>query len=420
MGGPRDELIRVDAQGVAHPIGVVASQRMRPHQGTYRVLPAPPHVIIMRFTGDDGQVDAGDGAIIRLGGEIVAAGTLCDIFALVAQTGWRGVLCVHQGDLERRVYIDQSNVLGVRSNVTEERLGRVMYRYGLIGDDDLHRVEEQVEQGKRFGEAAVELGLSTRETIYKAFTLQVTEVVVGAMHVADGTFFFLDGFDDHELSIRLAVSINALLMDGVTRMDEVRYFAEKVPSLDHVPVQTGRSEQPSPELLEVYGCVDGKTSVRQIGRLTALGEFETMKKIYGLVQSKFVVIRPPQVSGGPAAIVAAANDVLGAAYKFAETARCIPDLRDGLSQFAIGQGVFYDLLFRGAGPDENGRLDAGAVATNAPMVAEGGDVEQALRKLLFDYVCFALFSVGSRIGKEAEGELMSTVELSLSTLRPTG
>src|SRR5690606_38028169 len=117
------------------------------------------HVIIMRYTGEDGQVDAGDGGIVRLGGEIVAAGTLIDIFALIAQTGWRGVLSVHQGEHERRIYIDQSNVVGVRSNVTEERLGRVMYRYGHISEEDLARVEAQVGEGKRFGELAVELGV---------------------------------------------------------------------------------------------------------------------------------------------------------------------------------------------------------------------------------------------------------------------
>lgn len=421
MASLRDELVRVDAQGVAHPIGVVASQRMRPHMGTYRILPAPAHVIIMRYTGEDGQVDAGDGGIVRLGGEIVAAGTLIDIFALIAQTGWRGVLSVHQGEHERRIYIDQSNVVGVRSNVTEERLGRVMYRYGHISEEDLARVEAQVGEGKRFGELAVELGVLSRETIYKAFSQQITEVVVGAMHVADGTYFFLDGFDEKELSTRQAVSINALLMDGVTRMDEVRYFAEKVPSVDHIPARAGRAEPPAPELIDVYDCIDGQTSVRQIGRHTGLGEFETMKKVYGLVQSKFVVIRPPLVSGGPAAVAAAANDVLAAVYKRAEAAGCVPDLRAGLSQFTTGQGVFYDLLFQGAGPDAAGRLDPGVIALNAPMVAgDDGNIEQSLRKLLFDYVSFALFSVGSAVGKDAEAELLREVELPLAALRPAG
>jgi hypothetical protein len=187
-----------------------------------------------------------------------------------------------------------------------------------------------------------------------------------------------------------------------------------------VPAKTGRAELPGAELLEVYGCIDGKTSVRQIGRQTGLGEFETMKKVYGLVQSKFVVIRPPQASGGPAAIVAAANDVLAAVFRAATRAGCAPDVRNGLNQFTTGQGVFYDLLFQGAGPNDSGRLDPAVVATNAPMVAEGGDVERSLRKLLFDYVSFAVFSAGSACGKDAEGSLMHEVELSLSALRPSG
>lgn len=418
MTNPRDELVRVDAQGVAHPIGVVASQRMRPHTGTYRLLPAPAHVILMRYTGDDGHIDLEDGAIVRLAGEIVVAGATCDIFALVAQTGWRGILSVHQGDQERRIYIDQSNVVGVRSNVGEERLGRVMYRYGHINEEELSRIEAQLTSTKRFGEIAVELGIVNRETIYKAFVQQITEVVVGAMHVADGTYFFLDGFDDQDLTTRHAISINSLLMDGVTRMDEVRYFSEKVPSIDHVPAPTGRGEAPSPELEDVYRHIDGKTSIRQIGRTTGLGEFETMKKVYSLLQSKFVVIRPPLSGGGPRAIVAAANDVLAAVFRRAEVAGTGDDLRTGLSQFTTGQGVFYDLLFRGAGPHPDGKLDADVVAENAPLVDEGGDVEHSLRKLLFDYVSFALFSVGATIGQDGEAELLREVELSLSALRP--
>ncbi len=420
MSKTRDELIRIDAHGVAHPIGVVASQRMRPHEGTYRLLPSPRHVVLMRYTGEDGKIDEGDGAVIRLAGEIVAAGIICDVFALLAQTGWRGVLSVHCDEQVRRIYLDQGNVLGVKSNVRDERLGRVMYRYGHLTEQDLDQIEAAMEPEKRFGELAVEMGILTHESIYKAFAQQITEVVVGAMHVEDGTYFFLDGFDESELPTRQAVSINGLLMDGVTRMDEVRYFAEKVPSLDHVPAATDRGEPPAPEFMDVFERIDGKTSVRDLGRLTGLGEFETMKKVYGLVQSKQVVIRPPQVSGGPIAIVAAANDVMSGVYRRAEEAEVLDELQQGLAQFTVGAGIFYDMLFQGAGPDEKGKLDPQRVAENAPMVAEGGDVEHTLRKLLFDYVSFALFSVGAAVGKEGEAELLKDYELSLSALRPAG
>jgi len=94
MKDGRSELVRIDSRGEAHPIGNVAGQRMRARAGAYRMLPAPAHVIFMRFTGEDGRRDAEDGAVVRLSGEVTAPGTLCDILALVAQTGWRGVLVV--------------------------------------------------------------------------------------------------------------------------------------------------------------------------------------------------------------------------------------------------------------------------------------------------------------------------------------
>jgi hypothetical protein len=373
----------------------------------------------MRYTGEDGEVDAEDGAVVRIAGEIVASGTICDILALLAQTGWRGILSVHNGSTTREIYLDHGNVVGVKSTDLDERLGRVMYRYGHISEEDLHGLEEAVGPGRRFGEIAVDLEVVTREQVYKAFAQQITEVVVASLRVGDGTYFFLDGFSESALPTRQAVSINSLLMDGVTRMDELTYFTEKIPTVEHVPALGSQKTNPNADLLEVYQLVDGKRSVRELGRITGLGEFETIKKIYGLVQTHHVVIKPPQMSGGPVAVVEAANDVLRAAFTRAVAAGVADELRTSLSTYAVGQGVFYDMLLSGAGPDESGRLLAERVADNAQMVSGGENVEQTLRKLLFDYVSFGLFSLGSSIGAEAEKELQAEVDEVLSALRPT-
>ncbi len=419
MRDARDELIRIDAQGVAHPIGTVASQRMRPHQGTYRLLPGPDHVVFMRFTGDDGRVDSSDGEIVRLAGEITAPGTICDILALLAQTGWRGVLCVHEDTTTRRLFLDRGDVIGAITNAPRERLGQVMYRYGMLSSADLERVEAGVAQGRRFGEVAVELGVVQKEQIYKAFRQQIEEVTFGAMTVSDGTFFFLDGLDESKLPVRQVVSVNALLMDGVTRMDEGKYFQEKIPSKEFVPQRIEGTEAP-PELAAIWAHVDGKNSVEEIGRATGLGEFETTKKVYAMVQAKLVTIQPPRMTGGPEAIAAAATDVLAAAFRAAEEAGQAAELRRSLEAFTVGAGVFYDMLFRGAGPDAQGRLDAARIAQNAPLVSQGGDDEQTLRQLLFDYASFALFSVGAAVGKEREAVLVRAVGDVLGRLRPQG
>jgi len=419
MSDNRDELIRIDSQGVAHPIGTVASQRMRPHEGTYRLLPSPDHVVLMRYTGEDGQVDEEDGATVRIAGEIASPGTICDILALLAQTGWRGILSVHQSDVVRAIYMDHGSVQGVKSTDSEERLGRIMYRYGHISEEDLVGLEDAVGEGRRFGEVAVDLEVLSKEQVYKAFAQQITEVVVSALHVSDGTYFFLDGFADSVLPTRQAVSVNSLLMDGVTRMDELKYFSEKIPTVEHVPTPTQSRGMPGEEFIEVWERVDGKRSVREIGRLTGLGEFETIKKVYGLVQTHHVSIKPPHSDGGPVAVVELANDVLVAAHRRAVASGRSQELRDSLTTYAVGQGVFYDMLLQGAGPDEHGRLTADRVAENALLVAQGEDVEQTLRKLLFDYVSFGLFSLGSALGAEEEKKLQAEVDEALNGLRPS-
>jgi Domain of unknown function (DUF4388) len=419
MRDGKSELVRIDARGEAHPIGAIASQRLRARAGTYRMLPAPDHVVFMRYTGEDGRRDADDGAIVRLAGEVTAPGALCDVLALLGQTGWRGELVVLDGDDVRSVFFDQGNVVGAVTNVEAERLGSVLYRYGVIDGDARDRIMALVKEGKRFGQAAIELGVLKQDQIYASISKQVDEIVFATLTVGDGTFFFLDGFDEARLVSRHTVSANALLMDGVTRMDEMRYFRQKIPSAEHVPVKNEGRSAPDDEFKAAFAAVDGKSSVGEIGRTAGLGEFEITKQLYGLVQSAHVSIHPPRAAGGPTALVAAANGALTAIYRAAAAEGRVEEVRSGLASFAVGAGV-YDILFRNAGPDESGALEADAVAHNSAVVAGSSDPDNMLKQMLHEYVAFALFSAGAALGSAAEAELSRQVGPALATLKPQG
>jgi hypothetical protein len=419
MRDAKAELVRIDARGEAHPIGAIASQRLRARAGAYRVLPAPEHVVFMRYTGEDGRRDADDGAVVRLAGEVTAPGALCDVLALLGQTGWRGELVVADGEDVRSVFFDQGNVVGALTNVEEERLGSVLYRYGVIDADGLERVMALVQGGKRFGEAAIELGVLKQDQIYAHIAKQVDEIVFATLTVGDGTFFFLDNFDEGRLVSCHTVSANALLMDGVTRMDEMRYFRLKIPSAEHVPVRNEGRTAPDAEFMQAFDAIDGRSSVAEIGRRCGLGEFEVTKQVYGLVQSGHVSVHPPRAAGGPTALVAAANGALTAIYRAAESGGRADEVRSGLSSFAVGAGV-YDILFRNAGPDATGALDADAVAQNSAVVAGGADPDNMLKQMLHEYVAFALFSAGAALGSSVEAELARQVGPALASLKPQG
>ncbi len=418
MLDPRAELVRIATTGEAHAIGRIASQRLREREGTFRILPAPRHVVFMRFTGEDGRRDDCDGAIVRLAGEITHPGALCDILAMLAQTGWRGELFVLQGELQRSLFFDQGNVLGVATTADTEHLGAVMYRFGAITKADYLATLERVEKGERFGDVAVELGYTSREQIYAHIRRQVEEVTFAALAISDGMFYFLDGFDGSRLASGHAVSANALLMDAVTRIDEMKYFRAKIPSKDHVPMRLEGRDAPTDDAFECYQSIDGKRSIEEIGRVTGKGEFVVTKQIYALVQSKHVVVRPPRL-GGPAALVETANEGLRLVCAAASAVGHWAEVTESLSSFVQGAGV-YEILFVGAGPNEQGELAAGRVAENSLVVAAGADPEELVKQLLHDYLSFAAFSAGSLLGAAAEEPLKREVAPILALLRPAG
>ncbi len=52
----------MDATGTAHPAGQDGQPAHARRQGAFRLMPAPPHLIVMRYVGEDGRRDPEDGA----------------------------------------------------------------------------------------------------------------------------------------------------------------------------------------------------------------------------------------------------------------------------------------------------------------------------------------------------------------------
>jgi len=420
MKHAQDELVWVDMNGVVHPLGESAGEQMRRRRdGAFRLMPTPDHVIFMRYTGQDGRRDAEDGAVVRLAGEIVAPGAMCDVLGLVAQAGWRGELTVRDGEHNRSIFIENGNAISARSDVEDERLGRILYRYGAVDEVQHRAIYERLAQGtgERYGEAAVELGIVTLNQIFTYLAKQVEEVVLATMTVADGAYCFLDGFDEGSLRSRHSISLNGLLMDGVTRMDEMRYFRQRVPSADYVPERAEGRGEPGKEFVGLWSAIDGQQSVTELGRSLGLGEFETTKQLFQLVQSKHVTMQRPRLRGGPLEVVETANAVLREIHQEADTAGKGTVLRQQLASFADGT---YELVFHDAGPYEKGTFMAQRVVDNSRAMAAGANVEKLLKELLYDYVSFALFTAGSLVRRPKDQGIGKQVEPLMSRLRPLG
>jgi hypothetical protein len=390
MEDDRLELVRVDATGAAHPVGKTASQRMRARQGTFRVMPAPAHLIVMRRTGEDGQRDdEADGPVFRVAGEITTPGGVCDILTLVGQAGWKGELVLLDGTHKRSIFFDRNYVVSATSTVEAERLGEVLYRYGALTKEQIAEAVGAMTPEMRFGEAAVKLGFLTREQLFQLMGRQTEEIVYAVMRVGDGMFYFLDGFDDGRVTKRQNLSVSGLLMEGVRRMDEMRYFRDRIPTDQHVPARVPGRDAPDEAFAEVWEAVDGVRSIAEIGRVVGQSEFEVTQALFQLLQSGDVAVRAPRPTG-PAAVVALFNEAIQLVFREVDAAGHGGVVREQLSSFATGAGV-YDALFRRAGPGSDGSVAVEPVLENIGAMVGPDQAEATLVQWLYEYVSFAVF-----------------------------
>jgi len=405
MDDERLELVRVDATGTAHPVGKTASQRMRARQGAFRLMPAPAHLIVMRYVGEDGRRDPEDGPVFRLAGEITSPGAICDIVALIGQAGWNGELVVLDGAHTRSIFFEHSNVVSASSTVEGERLGEVLYRYGALTREQVAATAAAVNADLRFGEAAVRAGYLTRELLFQLMARQTEEIVYAVLLVADGTFFFLDPYDEGRIHARQNLSVNGLLMEGVRRMDEMRYFRDRIPSDQHVPERVpGRDggdphtpgpagrDAPRPDVAGVWAAIDGVRAIAEICRVVGQGEFEVTQALFQLVQSGHVTMQTPRPTG-PAAVVALFNQAISLILREVDGSGDGSrggEVREQLASFATGAGI-YDALFHRAGPSADGTVLADKIVENIAVLVGPDQAETMLSQWLYEYVSFAVF-----------------------------
>jgi hypothetical protein len=408
MSDDRDDLLRVDGTGTVHPVGRAASQLLRPRVGEWRLIPSPRDLIIAR------SMSGGD-AVLKLAGEIRTPGALSDIVALAAQSQWKGELVLLAEAGTRTFYFDHGVVIGASTTVAEERLGETLYRFGVITREQLERViVVSTETGKRLGETAIDLGIVPADKLFAMMARQVEEVFYSAIHVSEGSFYFFDRFEEKNIIRRHNLNAGGLLIEAARRMDEMRFFREKVPNDGCIPVPVP-GKKPPEEFVDLFARIDGTRSIADLGRAMGLLEFEITRAVFQLVSSGSVFVVAPRPRG-PEAIVETFNPALSAIHERCDGEGKGAELRDGLSRFATGGGI-YDPLFMGAGPLADGTLKPNRIASNIAALA-GEDPDAWLVGLMNDYVGFALFQAESLLPRDQQAGLMAQVLDVLKPVRP--
>jgi hypothetical protein len=271
--------------------------RLEQAPGAWKALDTPAELLVALR-------DRGGGLFVELKAVLrpdraVLAGDLghmqpSDLLNFLHQGRRTGVLFTRSDGVERALVFIEGNVAWAGSTSPGEGLGEVIARMGIA---DAARVRAlAVSQGDRqqrgLGKLLVDRGILTAEEMGRGFRHQVTEIFFGLLVVRSGSFVFLRGVDRTELPAALSLDTQVMLLDGLRRLDEMELYRTRVPTPDVRPRPTAKKVdgQVTPEGRQVLALADGTHTVAELALATALGEFETTKAAFALIDRGYLKI----------------------------------------------------------------------------------------------------------------------------------
>ncbi len=422
MAEKTDNLITIDDAGRI-TVGVGAAKRLAPHQGRFRVVPTTGELILFQRVAQQQNdstsvVQAVAPGRVALAGEIDGVGGLVDVINFIHGNNWSGQLAVVDNAVRKTIYFRRGDICTAASNVAEDRLGAILYRYGMISEEALAEAVKATNTSTKLGQVLVERGALTAHDLYTYVRKQVEEIFFSVLMLMRGNFYFYRTGDDDGPASQLQISTKTLLFDGVRRIDELSYFREKLPASDVVLVR--REPQPTERLgprdQRVLDLVDGVRDLQRISRATHLGEFDTTKILYQLIQSKYVERREEKNTikmsmGRPGdsiddmygRIIDTFNFVYAKIHAAVSLKGKEQALSQGLESF-FGSVAEFAPLFVGVSLQDDGTLPREQVRANLQMAPTDNKLDylhRGLNELLF----FELFTAGEAVDRREEIEL---------------
>ncbi|WP_298040064.1 DUF4388 domain-containing protein [uncultured Desulfuromonas sp.] len=350
-------------------------------------------------------------------GEVILAGTLGevsvpDLLSFCNMFRRTGLLRFDLAGGAKELFFEAGEVVYASSTFPEEDLGEVLYDLGKVDRESLQRARQFATGSNTVGKILVDKGGVTPKDLWTATRSQVERIVYNLFAFHGGGFSFVSKDLAGEEIVRLPMSTQNLIMEGLRRLDERALFMRRIGSLDAVPVADGEPGKGlSPAESSLFKLVaEGQGTVRELLRRSGAGEFEGLRLLFQLLEKEAVRLEdapPVQLEGVPGEILAVYNGVLSLLYRRLvrkdpgfdrEVAMFLRDLPQPLSY------VLRDVTLR-----EDGSVDGGRIMANLAGLEEG-DQEKLLAESLGELVFMECAAARRELESAEAAELTHRVQ----------
>ncbi len=355
-------------------------------------------------------------------GELVSRMTVVEIINLVTSANWRGELHII-GSVGRRILtVDQGALKHAQTDFESERLGQVLVRTGVVQRDALPSLLKQKSPDQRFGQMLVERGLLDQGTLFKQLQNQAEGIFQASLLEERGAYWFVAPPDDAPPPpTTVHFPIQALLMEGVQRIDEMSLYRERIPHNRFFPFALSgapplRSKDVESYVTEnVLPRCDGTKSIDDLARESGLGEFPALKAVYQLLRGNQVQLRrgPTLDKKVVLRLVRQFNEIVRDIFVVVATYGSMDVARRSLSSW-LELGPHAAVL--GGEVDVDGTLDAATLIARLEGTAHDDPMAQ-IHQALHELAAYALFTASSGLPRHEEQSLARDVNHRLKQLR---
>jgi DNA-binding response OmpR family regulator len=228
--------------------------------------------------------------------------SIADVLTLLQDQAQTGTISLSHDEARLEVFLRQGRIdFATARGVPEEfLLGRFIVESGQMTAGALAgflEVRALFPEGKGLlGAGLINRGLVTAAGLKKAMSLQTSALVFEGLRWGSGRFRFnaLAELPSLAREAALALPIDALIMEGLRRVDEWRLIEREIGDFEMVFVRNeeklaafGRGKLLRDEVA-VLEFVNGKNSVRDIIALAKMGSFDVTKMLYRLLRNKLI------------------------------------------------------------------------------------------------------------------------------------
>lgn len=204
----------------------------------------------------------------------------------IYRTRIAGVIEASRGEVVKRVWIKDGDVVHAASNDREDSLGAFLRRSGRLAEEDLEAAARQRGvTSKRLGEVLVERGVLSPAAAYRAIREQAEAIVWSLFSWEEGEIAFSIGEAAPHESIRILVPMRQVIVQGIRRAPNVRTLVAKLGRKETVFAPCYRIE----DLVEIalderefalLAMVNGRRTVFEICTQGPLSPAENGKLLY--------------------------------------------------------------------------------------------------------------------------------------------